>query len=80
MGKNKIKEKPTPKKDKQRYELNKIIYLPCKDIWEAFLSKYNTIKEKISEGAKEITHLTNLRDTLLPKLMSGEIDVNDVEI
>ena len=60
--------------------LNKIVYLPCKDIWEDFLSKYNTIKEKISEGAKEITHLTNLRDTLLPKLMSGEIDVNEVEI
>ena len=26
--------------------------------------------------AKEIHHLTTLRDTLLPKLMSGEIDVN----
>ena len=31
--------------------------------------------EIIEKNQKEITHLTNLRDTLLPKLMSGEIDV-----
>ena len=28
----------------------------------------------------ESKHLENLRDTLLPKLMSGEIDVSDIEI
>ena len=36
--------------------------------------------EIIEKNQKEITQLTNLRDTLLPKLMSGEIDVNEVEI
>ena len=36
--------------------------------------------EIIEKNQQEITHLTNLRDTLLPKLMSGEIDVNEVEI
>ena len=36
--------------------------------------------EIIEKNQQEITHLTNFRDTLLPKLMSGEIDVNEVEI
>lgn len=38
------------------------------------------IYNKIETNNKEITHLTTLRDTLLPKLISGEIDVNEVEI
>ena len=36
--------------------------------------------EQIIANNIEIRHLTTLRDTLLPKLMSGEIDVNEVEI
>jgi type I restriction enzyme S subunit len=34
--------------------------------------------EKIKNNIQEIKTLTQLRDTLLPKLMSGEIDVNQV--
>ena len=49
-----------------------------------FISLFNDnlkgIFEKMIHNQQEITHLTNLRDTLLPKLMSGEIDVNEVEI
>ena len=55
--------------------LNKIVYVPNWEIWNDFLNKYSAIKEEILVGVKEITHLTNLRDTLLPKLMSGEIEV-----
>ena len=29
---------------------------------------------------RETTHLATLRDTLLPRLMSGEIDVSNIEI
>lgn len=36
--------------------------------------------EQIIANNIEIRHLTTLRDTLLPKLMSGEIDVNDVAL
>ena len=36
--------------------------------------------EKIEKNQQEIHHLTTLRDTLLPKLMSGEIDVSEVEV
>ena len=36
--------------------------------------------KKILVNQQEITHLTNLRDTLLPKLMSGEIDVEQFNV
>lgn len=36
--------------------------------------------EKIKQNQLENNRLTALRDTLLPKLMSGEIDVSDIEI
>ena len=46
--------------------------------------EYNNIVKpiitKILNNQQEIHHLTTLRDTLLPKLMSGEIDVNEVKI
>ena len=35
---------------------------------------------EISHNIKEIEKLTKLRDTLLPKLMSGELDVSGVDI
>ena len=38
------------------------------------------IIEQIINNNVECRNLTTLRDTLLPKLMSGEIDVNEVEI
>ena len=45
-----------------------------------FSEKVNPLLARKIALAKEIHHLTTLRDTLLPKLMSGEIDVNEVEI
>ena len=38
----------------------------------------NPIISIILTNLKEIEYLTNLRDTLLPKLMSGEIDVSKI--
>ena len=35
---------------------------------------------KIADNIDESTHLANLRDTLLPKLMSGELDVSDIDL
>ena len=45
-----------------------------------FGCKLDSIYNKISINLKEINNLEQLRDNLLPKLMSGEIDVSDVEI
>jgi type I restriction enzyme S subunit len=36
----------------------------------------NSIFETIINNSKEIQELTNLRDTLLPKLISGELEVS----
>lgn len=46
---------------------------PLSDLLEAH---YREIAYRINENKR----LAELRDTLLPKLMSGEIDVSDVEI
>ena len=57
----------------------KIVIAPNK-LLEDFSMKIAPIYDKIRANLDEIHHLTTLRDTLLPKLMSGEIDVNEVEI
>jgi hypothetical protein len=38
-----------------------------------------TAFQKIKANSDEIRSLINLRDTLLPKLMSGEIDVHQLQ-
>jgi type I restriction enzyme S subunit len=61
--------------------LNKIsLVIPNEKTFENFNNIVSTLFFQMSNNAKEITHLTTLRDTLLPKLMSGEIDVNGVEV
>lgn len=59
---------------------NQLIILPNDDILEKYDESVSKLMKKYNSNLEEITHLTNLRDTLLPKLMSGEIDVSEVEI
>ena len=40
----------------------------------------DTINRKIAANREEIIKLGNLRDTLLPRLMSGKIDVSDIQL
>ena len=42
--------------------------------------RFELIYAEIQCNQKEINKLTNLRDTLLPKLMSGEIDVSKIDM
>lgn len=56
------------------------IVIPPIEIVRNFSPKIESIYESILRNQQEITHLITLRDTLLPKLMSGEIDVNEVKI
>ena len=56
------------------------ILMPKNEVIFEFSKLMKPVFENIKKNQQEITHLTNLRDTLLPKLMSGEIDVNEVEI
>lgn len=56
--------------------------MPCPSVVDmsGFDDLIVPIISKIKKIDDETDHLTNLRDTLLPKLMSGEIDVNEVKI
>ena len=47
---------------------------------QEFHSIVSPIFKKMEALHKESMHLTKLKDTLLPKLMSGEIDVSNIEI
>ncbi len=52
------------------------VRIPCADS----LKKYKTIYDKILNIQRESRTLEQLRDTLLPKLMNGEIDLENIEI
>lgn len=53
---------------------------PTKEMIEKFNSSYKTIKERININKTKISNLEQLRDTLLPKLMNGEIDLDKIEV
>lgn len=52
--------------------------IPKKELIEAFQNEAKPIDDKILLNHKQIRTLTQLRDTLLPKLMSGEVRVNQI--
>ena len=54
----------------------KVIH-PKSDILESFHKRVETIFEQILNLQIESENLSNLRDTLLPKLISGELEVNE---
>jgi len=54
----------------------KIVY-PNNPVLEEFSQKICPLYEKSSNLIKEVNTLTQLRDTLLPKLLSGELNVTD---
>lgn len=49
--------------------------IPSKNIVEKFNNLYNQMKKTIKANKLENSHLSLLRDTLLPRLMSGELEV-----
>lgn len=51
------------------------VLVPAKEAILKFEGEAKLLFQKIRHNEKQITTLTQLRDTLLPKLMSGEIDV-----
>lgn len=56
------------------------IKIPNKEILNKYENLFKTIIFKISELNYENQKLGQLRDTLLPKLMNGEIDLENIEI
>lgn len=56
------------------------IYVAPQDELDKFDSVARSITEKIFANCQENEDLKLLRDTLLPKLMSGELDVSDIDL
>ena len=56
------------------------VILPSQQQLKEFNEAVTPMFSKISQNQQESTRLAQLRDTLLPKLMSGEIDVSNVNI
>ncbi len=57
------------------FSLIKVVYPPI-DVIHKFNQVYSKILANIKSNKTEIARLASLRDTLLPKLMSGELKVN----
>ena len=55
--------------------MKKIICIPPSEVLDVFLEKYNSIMHLTEIRNQENSRLSLLRDTLLPRLMSGEIEV-----
>ena len=65
----------------KREELAKAeVLIPCEEDYTSFNSIMQPIFELMISNRIESRKLAALRDELLPKLMSGEIDVSDVQI
>lgn len=58
-------------KDMSRY----LLALPPEPLAKAFQQHVATLHKRIGVNVRQNRRLTGLRDTLLPKLMSGEIDI-----
>lgn len=54
------------------------VLIPTNNKMEEFKELFENIFNEIKSNQLEINNLTKLRDTLLPKLMSGEIDVSKI--
>jgi type I restriction enzyme S subunit len=63
--------------DKQRL-MSKYIYLPTSEILNNFWRVYDKLMESKENFTQETQNLTQVRDSLLPKLMSGELKINDL--
>jgi type I restriction enzyme S subunit len=54
------------------------IILPQADVLDKYISLSRKLTENIYNYSYEIDNLSSLRDELLPKLMSGELNVENV--
>lgn len=64
------------KADFVKYELK----LPSEPDMETLTTQWKPMIDAIKVNEREIDELSILRDSLLPKLMSGELDVSDLDI
>ena len=57
-----------------------VLSIPSDELLESFNKQMENLELKYFSNLEEISKLEQLRDTLLPKLMNGEIDLDSIEI
>ena len=57
----------------------KVLLYPPQKVLDTFWPLYNSVTNQIQTTTSEINRLGDIRDTLLPKLMSGEIKINEID-
>ena len=57
----------------------KVLLLPPQEIIDTFWPLYYSVTNKIHTISTEIDSLGDIRDTILPKLMSGELKINEID-
>jgi type I restriction enzyme S subunit len=57
---------------------NALCFIPSDTEFETMNEQMSPLLAKMENNSKQIKSLENMRDTLLPKLMSGEIRIKDV--
>ena len=67
-----------PRGDKQHI-MNWTIDLPGPEYWADIATQLGAVDQRIAYNRIESNNLSNLRDTLLPKLMSGELKINEID-
>lgn len=61
-------------------DLAKFEFVYNPDTFSKYLPVFKSLTEAIQSNEFEIENLATIRDTLLPKLMSGELDVSDIDL
>ena len=61
-------------------DLAKFEFIYNEEVFAVNMPIFKSLTEAIQINEIENEHLSNLRDTILPKLMSGELDVSELEI
>lgn len=56
------------------------VMIPSPNVIDRFNEVYSSIYEQIVQNQMENSHLLKIRDILLPKLMSGELDASNIDI
>ena len=57
----------------------KVLLYPPQEVLDTFWPLYNSVINQIQSKTTEIKCLGDVRDTLLPKLMSGELKINEID-
>lgn len=61
-------------------DLAKFEFIYSDEMFDTYVPIFKSLTESIHVNELESEHLSSLRDTLLPQLMSGELDVSDINI